>query len=64
MTRINQVFLHTDMEQVKVIKPSSSTWQADILSLNYTHMEQVVGAAPTLSAWKADVLICYTIPTI
>lgn len=38
VTRINQVFPHTDMEQVKGIEPSSSTWQADILPLNYTYI--------------------------
>ena len=64
VTRINQVFPHTDMEQVKGIKPPSSTWQADILSLNYTHMEPVVSAALTPSVWKTEILVCYTIPTI
>ena len=59
MTRINQVFPHTDMEQVKGIEPSSSTWQADILPLNYTYMEPVVGDAPTPSAWKAEILLLY-----
>ena len=52
------------MEQVKGIKPSSSTWQADILSLNYTHMEPVVSAALTPSVWKTEILVCYTIPTM
>ena len=56
VTRINQIFPHTDMEQVKGIEPSSSIWQANILPLNYTYMEPVKRIERSSSAWKAVII--------